>query len=72
MDQELLEKVTAQYVQDPVTMKIERVAAYIRVSTQEQKLHGISLDAQRDTLTRYAKEHGLIIVEWYEDKTDKQ
>lgn len=68
MDQELLEKVTAQYVQDPVTMKIERVACYIRVSTQEQKLHGISLDAQRDTLKRYAEEHGLVIVGWYEDE----
>ena len=68
MDQEMLEKVTAQYVQNPVTMKIERVACYVRVSTQEQKLHGISLDAQRDTLTRYAKEHGLMIVAWYEDE----
>lgn len=48
--------------------KIERVAAYIRVSTSEQKLHGISLDAQREILTRYAKEHGLIIVGWYEDE----
>jgi DNA invertase Pin-like site-specific DNA recombinase len=68
MDQELLEKVTAQYAQDPVTMKIERVACYIRVSTQEQKLHGISLDAQRDTLKRYAEAHGLMIVGWYEDE----
>ena len=68
MEEEEIKKVTEQYVQDPVTMKIERVAAYIRVSSQEQKLHGISLDAQRDTLTRYAKEHGLIIVEWYEDE----
>lgn len=48
--------------------KIERIAAYIRVSTQEQKLHGISLDAQRDALKRYAKEHGLMIVAWYEDE----
>lgn len=68
MDQELLEKVTAQYVQDPVTMKIERVACYVRVSTQEQKMYGISLDAQRDTLKRYAEEHGLVIVGWYEDE----
>ena len=68
MNQEAFEKVTSQYVQNPDTMKIERVAAYVRVSSQEQKLHGISLDAQRDTLARYAKEHGLIIVEWYEDE----
>ena len=27
--------------------KIEMVAAYVRVSTQEQTLHGYSLDAQK-------------------------
>ena len=53
----------------PVNKKIvERVACYIRVSTQEQKLHGYSLDAQRDKLREYAKEHNLKIVEWYEDE----
>lgn len=49
-------------------MAVIRVACYIRVSTQEQKLHGLSLDAQRDTLKRYAEEHGLLIVGWYEDE----
>lgn len=48
--------------------KIVRVACYIRVSTQEQKLHGISLDAQRDKLKEYAEKHGLKIVAWYEDE----
>ena len=48
--------------------KVEKIACYIRVSTQEQKLHGISLDAQRDALIRYAKEHNLKIVAWYEDE----
>ena len=47
--------------------KIERVAAYIRVSTQEQKLHGLSLDAQKMKLIAYAKAHGMKIVEWYID-----
>lgn len=47
---------------------IERVVCYIRVSTQEQKLHGLSLDAQRDTLKRYAEAHQLKIIEWYEDE----
>lgn len=46
---------------------IQRAAAYVRVSTDEQKLRGLSPDAQRDALRRYAAEHGLIIVEWYED-----
>jgi DNA invertase Pin-like site-specific DNA recombinase len=48
--------------------KIERVACYIRVSTQEQKLHGISLDAQVQKLTEYAKKHNMKIVEWYKDE----
>ena len=53
----------------PVNSEIvERIACYIRVSTQEQKLHGLSLDAQRDKLLHYAEEHGLKIVEWYEDE----
>lgn len=50
------------------TNYIEEVAAYIRVSTQEQKLHGISLDAQVQKLTEYAEEHNMKIVEWYKDE----
>lgn len=50
------------------TRKIERVAAYIRVSTQEQKLHGISLDAQKAKLIAYAKANRMKIVEWYMDE----
>ena len=49
-------------------MSVERVACYVRVSHQEQKLHGISLDAQRDKLTEYAEKHGFKIVDWYEDE----
>lgn len=48
--------------------ELVRVACYIRVSTQEQKLHGISLDAQRDKLKEYAEKNNLIIVGWYEDE----
>jgi len=47
---------------------VERVACYIRVSTQEQKLHGISLDSQRDILRTYCEKHHLKIVDWYEDE----
>lgn len=47
---------------------IEPVAAYIRVSTAEQKLHGLSLDAQKVTLTAYADRNNLKIVEWYMDE----
>lgn len=65
---EIIEKVTGQYTQNPKTMKIERVAAYVRVSTTEQKLHGLSLDAQKMKLTEYAEKNGMKIVEWYVDE----
>ena len=57
-----------QYLQEPITRKIERVAGYVRVSHQEQKLHGISLDAQKEKLREYAEKNGLRIVEWYLDE----
>lgn len=47
---------------------VEEVAAYIRVSTQEQKLHGISLEAQMEKLEEYAEAHNMKIVEWYKDE----
>ena len=49
-------------------LSVELVAAYVRVSTQEQKLHGLSLDAQKMKLTEYAEEHNMKIVEWYVDE----
>lgn len=49
-------------------MRKERVACYIRVSSEEQKLHGISLDAQEDKLRCYAEAHNLDIVAWYRDE----
>lgn len=68
MDEMQIKKITDQYTQDPVTMKIERVAAYVRVSTQEQKLHGLSLDAQKMKLSEYAEKNNMKIVEWYIDE----
>lgn len=50
------------------TGKVILVAAYIRVSHNEQKLHGLSLDAQKMKLTEYAKKNGMKIVEWYMDE----
>lgn len=47
---------------------VEEIAAYIRVSTQEQKLHGISLEAQVEKLQEYANKHNMKIVEWYKDE----
>jgi DNA invertase Pin-like site-specific DNA recombinase len=39
---------------------------YLRVSTEEQASSGLGLDAQRDTIQRYADAHGWDVV-WYTD-----
>ncbi|GAA1850083.1 recombinase family protein [Microbacterium koreense] len=39
---------------------------YLRVSTEEQASSGLGLDAQRDTIQRYATAHGWNVL-WYED-----
>ena len=49
-------------------LSVELVAAYIRVSSQEQKLHGISLEAQAAKLQEYADKNNMRIVEWYKDE----
>ena len=49
-------------------ISMTRAALYIRVSTEEQAMHGYSLEAQREALTRYAKEHDLLIVDYYVDE----
>lgn len=49
-------------------LSVECVAAYVRVSHQEQKLHGLSLDAQKMKLTEYAEKNNMKIVEWYVDE----
>lgn len=43
------------------------VAAYVRVSTQEQKLHGISVDAQEAACRAWVQEHGHHLVGVYND-----
>lgn len=47
---------------------IKRAALYSRVSTEEQAIHGVSLDAQRERLLRYAEENGLTVVDSYVDE----
>ena len=44
-----------------------RVALYIRVSGEEQKIHGLSLEAQQERLEQYARERGWIISGIYID-----
>ena len=48
--------------------KLIKTAAYVRVSHEEQKKHGYSVDAQKKGLQKYAKENGYIIVDWYIDE----
>ncbi len=48
--------------------KTERCALYIRVSTAEQMMHGKSLEAQRESLERYAHEHGMSVAGIYADE----
>lgn len=45
-----------------------RCAIYDRVSTELQAEKGLSLATQKDDLTNYAKEHGYLIVDYYEDE----
>lgn len=48
--------------------KILRAALYPRVSTEEQVLHGYSLDTQEEALVQYAQDHGYKIVGIYRDE----
>lgn len=55
------------YIEDKSTY-IEEAAAYCRVSREEQKKHGLSIEAQKQKLTEYAEKNNLKIVEWYLDE----
>lgn len=46
----------------------KRAALYIRVSSDEQARHGLSLGEQRADLLSYAKEHGYIVMGIYADE----
>lgn len=46
---------------------MKRVACYVRVSSLEQKKHGISVDSQISALTQYCHDNGLKIVDFYND-----
>lgn len=48
--------------------KAKRCAIYIRVSTEEQNLNGLSLPAQKKELTDYANANGYVIVDIYADE----
>jgi len=48
--------------------KVMRAALYPRVSTEEQVMHGYSLNTQEEALKQYAEEHGYVIVGIYRDE----
>lgn len=46
---------------------MKRAALYVRVSTQEQKNSGLSVDSQIDALKKYCEEQGYTIAGIYND-----
>jgi len=42
--------------------------AYIRVSTARQGEQGVSLEQQRDAITRYAQRNHMEVAEWFEER----
>ena len=56
------------HIEETLATYIEETAAYCRVSKEEQKKHGLSIDAQKQKLTEYAEKNNLKIVEWYMDE----
>ena len=46
----------------------KRCAIYIRVSTEEQHLNGLSLPAQREALEEFADNNGYVVVGVYADE----
>ncbi|WP_319403178.1 recombinase family protein [uncultured Anaeromusa sp.] len=48
--------------------KMIRTALYVRVSHEEQVMHGYSVEAQKQALTEYARKNNLHIVDYYVDE----
>lgn len=44
-----------------------RVALYVRVSTEEQAVHGLSVDDQKESLKKWAEENKHKVVDYYVD-----
>lgn len=50
------------------TLQFKKTALYIRVSSEEQARFGDSLEAQKNDLLKFAKEHMLDVVDIYADE----
>lgn len=44
-----------------------RVALYVRVSTEDQKIHGLSIEDQVEKLTKWAETQNVVVVGFYND-----
>lgn len=53
---------------DRTARSTPRAAIYIRVSSEEQAMHGLSLSAQREALLTYARQHSMQVVDLYADE----
>ncbi|NBJ91004.1 recombinase family protein, partial [Acutalibacter sp. 1XD8-36] len=46
---------------------MKRIFIYVRVSSEEQAIHGLSIEAQTAALTSWAKENNCTVVDIYTD-----
>ncbi len=47
---------------------MKRYFGYIRVSTQREGIHGVSLQEQKSAIETYARRNGFDIAEWFEER----
>ncbi|MEK7793582.1 MAG: recombinase family protein [Candidatus Hydrogenedentota bacterium] len=47
---------------------MKQVFGYVRVSTVRQGERGVSLQEQRDAITRYCATHNLTLAQWFEER----
>lgn len=51
-------------MQNPI---VERIIGYLRVSTSEQGKSGLGLEAQQNSIQRFAEQEGLTVVRWFKE-----
>lgn len=57
----------SKFLSQSQSTECKRVALYIRVSGEEQKIKGLSLEAQQERLETYAREQGWLVTGIYID-----
>lgn len=57
----------SKFLSQSQSIQCKRVALYIRVSGEEQKIKGLSLEAQQERLETYAREQGWLVTGIYID-----